>query len=353
MKALKITLIILLVIILVVIGFVVKTFWNAGQFKNIEPHSSGDCRVVTGVMSSEDITIHPQTGLAFISSDDRRALNTGSAKQGAIYGYDLEAENPVLINLTSDYKEEFHPHGIGLYMAEDSTVSLFVVNHIKDGHYIEIFDYTGDRLVHRESIKGPLMTSPNDVIPVGKRSFYVTNDHGQVAGFKRTLEEYLQLPWAYVLYYNGDRFQKAAGDLVYANGINISRDNKTVYVAATISGGIFVYDRDIESGALNLTEFIDAGTGVDNIEIDEEGNLWLGAHPKLLTFVKHAKDPTVKSPSQVLKITWGKDKSYSLKEVYLSDGTPMSSSSVAAVYKDILLIGSVFEDRFLLCRGVD
>jgi len=353
MKALKITLIFLVVIILVIIGLVVKTFWNAGQFKSIEPHYSGECQVVTGVMSSEDITIHPVTGLAFISSDDRRALNTGSAKQGAIYGYDLSAEKPVLINLTSEYKREFHPHGIGLFMAEDSMVSLFVVNHIQDGHYIEVFDYTDDRLIHRESIKGPLMTSPNDVIPVSNRSFYVTNDHGQEAGFKRTLEEYLQLPWSYVLYYDGDRFQKVAEDLAYANGINISRDGKTVYVAATINSGVFVYDRDTESGALNLRNFIDAGTGVDNIEIDGEGNLWIGAHPKLLTFVKHSKDPAVKSPSQVIKITLGMDNSYSLKEVYLSDGTPMSSSSVAAIYKDKLLIGSVFDDRFMLCMGVN
>ena len=353
MKALKITFLVFGVIIILLIGLVVRIFWNAGQFKSIEPHSSGDCRVLTGVMSSEDITIHPQTGFAFISSDDRRALASGSAKQGAIYGYGLEAEEPGLINLTSDFKQEFHPHGLGLYIAENSMVSLFVVNHRKDGHFIEIFDYMGDRLVHRESIKGPLMTSPNDVLPVGKRSFYVTNDHGQVAGFKRTLEEYLQLPWSYVLYYDGHRFQKVAEALAYANGINISRDNKTLYVAATISGGVFVYDRDLESGALNLREFIDAGTGVDNIEIDGDGNLWLGAHPKLLTFVKHSKDPTVKSPSQVLKITWGKDNSYSLKEIYLSDGTPLSGSSVAAVYRDTLLIGSVFEDRFLLCRGLN
>jgi arylesterase/paraoxonase len=156
-----------------------------------------------------------------------------------------------------------------------------------------------------------------------------------------------------VLYYDGDRFQIVAEGLAYANGINISKDGQTIYAAATTSGGVFVYDRDKESGALSRREFIDAGTGVDNIEIDMEGSLWIGAHPQLLTFVKHSKDPTVKSPSQVLKITWGKDKSYSLKEIYLSDGTPMSASSVAAVYKETLLIGSVFENHFLSCRGVE
>ena len=351
MKALKIALLVLAVIILVIIGFAVKTYWNAGQFKSIKPHFSGDCRIVKGVMSSEDITIHPTIGLAFISSDDRRSSfgNPGEGKQGAIYGFNLRAENPVLVNLTSDFKREFHPHGIGLYIAEDFMVSLFVVNHRKDGHYIEIFDYMANRIVHRESIKGPLMTSPNDVIPVGKRSFYVTNDHGNPTGFGRTLEEYLQLPWSYVLYFDGNRFQKVAEGLAYANGINKSKDGNTIYVAATVSGGVFVYDRDKESGALTFRHFIDTETGVDNIEMDKKGNLWIGAHPKLLTFVKYAEDPEIKSPSQVIKITPGKDNSYTVTEIYLNDGTPISGSSVAAVYKDKLLIGSVFDDRFLLC----
>jgi arylesterase/paraoxonase len=354
MKVLKVTLIILGVIVLVIVGFVLKTYWSAGQFKSIKPHYSGNCQVVNGVMSSEDITIHPGTGLAFISSDDRRPVLSGkTGKQGAIYAYNLRAENPVLINLSSNFKEEFHPHGIGIYIAEDLMLSLFVVNHRKDGHYIEIFDYMGNRIIHRESIKGPLMTSPNDVIPVGKRNFYVTNDHGKPTGFGRTLEEYLMIPWSYVLYFDGDRFQKVAEGLAYANGINLSRDGKTVYVAATISGGVFVYDRDIESGALNLKDFIDAGTGVDNIEMDGEGNLWIGAHPQLLTFVEYAKDATVKSPSQVIKIIPGKDNSYALKEIYLNDGTPMSGSSVAAVYKNRLLIGSVFDEHFLSCEGVE
>ncbi|MFC1884088.1 strictosidine synthase family protein [Thermodesulfobacteriota bacterium] len=354
MKVLKTILIALALIVFVIIGFGLKTYWSAGEFRSIEPHFSGDCQVVKGVMSSEDITIHPTIGLVFISSDDRRLTLTGqAAKQGAIYAYSLRAEKPTLLNFTADFKKEFHPHGIGLYITNDFRVFLFVVNHTKDGHFVEKFQYKGNKLVHMETIKGPLMTSPNDVIPVGERSFYVTNDHGKPTGFWRTVEEYLQIPWSYVLYYDGNSFQKVAEDLAYANGINISPDGKTIYVAATISSGVFVYDRDIKSGALKFRNFINAETGVDNIEIDKEGNLWIGAHPKLLTFVDYAKDPEEKSPSQVIKITPGDKGSFSLKEIYLNDGTPMSGSSVAAVYKDKLLIGSVFDDRFLLCTGAE
>lgn len=47
------------------------------------------------------------------------------------------------------------------------------------------------------------MHSPNDVIPVGPKAFYATNDHGGTSKWGRFLEEYLQLPRSFVLYYDG------------------------------------------------------------------------------------------------------------------------------------------------------
>ena len=44
-----------------------------------------------------------------------------------------------------------------------------------------------------------------------------------------------------------------------------------------------VFSRSTD-GSLEFIEDIPCGTGVDNIEFDEEGNLWIGSHPSLLTF---------------------------------------------------------------------
>ena len=78
--------------------------------------------------------------------------------------------------------------------------------------------------------------------------------------------------------------------------------------------------------------------------------MWIGCHPKLLTFVKYSKDPQALSPSQVIKVTQTSPGQYDVTEIYLDNGRPLSGSSVAAVFKDKLLIGSVFDERFLLCR---
>ena len=63
-----------LLLVILVAGWAVYLYWVAGQFKTIEPHFSGKCEAVAGVVGPEDITIHPKTGVAFVSACDRRAI---------------------------------------------------------------------------------------------------------------------------------------------------------------------------------------------------------------------------------------------------------------------------------------
>jgi arylesterase/paraoxonase len=153
---------------------------------------------------------------------------------------------------------------------------------------------------------------------------------------------------SYVLYYDGNDFKKAAQDIAYANGVNVSHDGQTIYVAACVGLKINVYARDIASGALTLKNEIPLGTGVDNIELDTAGNLWVAAHPQLLTFTRHAKDAGKHSPSEVLKISFDANGDYKIDQIYLNGGEEISGSSVGAVFENKLLIGSVFENHFLV-----
>jgi arylesterase/paraoxonase len=349
MKKLKI--IVPIIILLALAWRVVDTIRHAGEFKTIKPHFNGSCQKIDGVVGAEDITIHPQTGIAFISSSDRRGIFRGAPTTGAIYAYDLKADKPVPRNLTTNFRQPFQPHGISLFIDENNQASLFVVNHrsAKD-HVVEIFDYPDSTLVHRESIRGEVMNSPNDVVAVGPRHFYATNDHGNVSALGRTAEEYLQLARSYVLYYDGRDFKKVAHDIAYANGINVTPDGKTIYVAACVGLKINIYDRDIASGALAFKNEIPLGTGVDNIELDAAGNLWVAAHPQLITFTRHAKDPAKHSPSEILKISFGKNGDYKIEQIYLNNGEEISGSSVGAAFENKLLIGSVFENHFLVCE---
>jgi arylesterase/paraoxonase len=352
MRLFKKAVITVVIVVLLLAGLMIKTYYDAGEFKKITPHFNGQVQAIGGVLSSEDITIDRLTAMAFIASDDRRAHWAGKkkARQGCIYGLDLTSNNPTPVNLTRDFSRQLNPHGIGCWTSPGGDLSLFVVNHVPGGHFVEIFDYRQEKLVHRRSVSGALMHSPNDVLPVGPDTFYVTNDHGNSTALGRMAEEYLQLARSYVLYYDGRNFRKVAEALAYANGINISPDRRTVYVAATVGQKIYVYDRHRSTAGLTLRHTVEAGTGVDNIEIDHKGNLWVGCHPKLLTFVKYSKNPEVLSPSQVITVKVNASGQYDIREIYLNDGRPLSGSSVAAAFEDTLLIGSVFDERFLWCR---
>lgn len=334
----------------IIVAWGVYLFWSAGQFKTIEPHFAGSCKQVTEAIGAEDITIHPKTGIAFISAYDRRAVLEGRAGHGGIYAYDLKAAEPKLVNLTPDAGTDFRPHGISLFVDEEGHEALFVVNHKGGKHSVEIYDIKDGDLSHRNTLIDSLLVSPNDLVAVGPNSLYVTNDHRYVSGLLRTLEEYLKLQRSNVVFFDGNRFSEAAAGIGYANGINVSADGKTVYVSATTELSLHLYDRDRTSGKLSLREKIKLGTGVDNIETDQSGVLWIGAHPKLLTFVQHAKDQSKVAPSQILRLTPKTSGGYDIEEVYLNQGEEIAASSVAAVRNMRLLIGAVFDPKFLDCQ---
>ena len=164
------------------------------------------------------------------------------------------------------------------------------------------------------------------------------------------MEESLRLKKSSVIYYDGAGFRTVAQGLAYANGVNLSTDGSLLYVAATLEGKVFIFSRDPNNGNLDLIAEVDLNTAVDNIEVDDQGDLWIAAHPNVLDFLEYVRDPEALSPSQVLKVSLRKDGSYGVEEIHLSNGHYLSGSSVAAMWKDYLLIGSVLDRRFLVCQ---
>jgi len=342
MKTFK-KIIVLLVIVLVLLA--IRTMWYAGVFRALTPADTRKHSLITGIIGAEDITIDQSSGLALVSSTDRRKVLKGDAVKGAIYLVDFMVQKPVFKNLTASFdQEDFRPHGISLFMDDsDSSKWLFVVNHRISGHSIEIFQYTDSGLVHKETVKSTLLKKPNDVVGVGKRAFYCTNDHDSDGGGFSSFEDFLLIGTGSIVYFDGNDMKMLDNGIRYANGITASKDGKKLYVAACTDGSIHIYDRE----PFKKTGNIKFNTGVDNLEWDSDGNLWVGAHPKLLTFLSHAKDAQKRSPSQALRINLQNHEKPVISEIYVNDGYPLSGSSVAAVYKNTLLLGGVFDDGIL------
>lgn len=325
--------------------------WNitqaAGVFAGLKPKLIDQCRRVEVFPGTEDVTIDPDLGVAFISADDRRATAEGSPVQGGVYILKLDGSDRVL-KASPDSFGEFHPHGLSLWRGDDGRKRLFVINHtLGEGDKVEIFDIGfGGALLHVDSVAFPAMSSPNDLVGVGPRSFYVTNDRGFKEGVFATIEAYLALPFSSLVYFDGQQGRTVARGLTFANGVAMSASGEKIYVSEFLRRRIAVFDRNVETGALKKVKSIAVNTGPDNIEIAPDGALWIGGHTKVFDFLKHAGDENAVAPSHVIRV----DPDTGVREDVLIDiSGAINGSSAAAVSDKTLIVGAVFDGHVMVC----
>lgn len=349
-----------LIVLAVLVGIVSVLGWRflaaAGYFTAIKQEVAAQCTTIPSPPGPEDIQIDRARGLAFVSASDRRALMGGNAaSRGGIYTIDLTAPSDQwsLHPVTASEPADFHPHGISLYSGPDGMRRLFAVNHrAAGGHSIEIFDIAADgTLTLFKTIEDPLLVSPNDIVAVGPDSFYATNDHGTSNRRAAMIDDLLLMRKGDIVYYDGKSMKVAGGRLAFPNGINVSADGKSIYVTEFFGLALHIYTRDAATGALSPRDYTPLGTGLDNIDVEEDGALLIAAHPKITSFIGHAGDPKKLSPSQVIRVELSpKGDGGRAGTIYLNLGEQISGSSVAAGYRDLMLIGNVFDPKILVCK---
>uniref|UniRef100_A0A2I2ZXZ3 Paraoxonase n=1 Tax=Gorilla gorilla gorilla TaxID=9595 RepID=A0A2I2ZXZ3_GORGO len=273
-------------------------------------------------------------------------------KPGGILMMDLKEEKPrareLRISRGFDLAS-FNPHGISTFIDNDDTVYLFVVNHPEFKNTVEIFKFeeAENSLLHLKTVKHELLPSVNDITAVGPAHFYATNDHYFSDPFLKYLETYLNLHWANVVYYSPNEVKVVAEGFDSANGINISPDDKYIYVADILAHEIHVLEKHTN---MNLTQLkvLELDTLVDNLSIDpSSGDIWVGCHPngqKLFVY-----DPNNPPSSEVLRIQNILSEKPTVTTVYANNGSVLQGSSVASVYDGKLLIGTLYH-RALYCE---
>ena len=334
----------ILVIIIGIIAFIVNMVISTGYFRTIENEFGGELLKKVMLPGTEDITTSTLDGFALISSTERESSVLG---EGGLYYMELNSGNFQVTELTTSFKKPFAPHGISMYKI-DSTYKVMAVNHTTEGHSLEVFSMQGKEMVHEKTLTDESMVSPNDVVIIDENRFYFTNDHAYT-GAGKIIEDYGGLSVSNVVYYDGENYKEVATGIGYANGINFDPKRKLLFVASPRKFLVKVYSRN-EDGSLEFIEDIPCGTGVDNIEFDAEGNLWIGAHPSLLTFTLYMAGKKDYSPSEVVKINYKGKGDFTVEKIFLDDGTTISASTVAAPYKDLILVGNLKVNALLVLK---
>lgn len=333
-----------------IVEFRRRLLWDAEVQQNHLPN----CQLIKGLeYGSEDITILPN-GLAIISTGLKYSgVHHFSDAPGKIFVLDLEDEKlkPVELRIGRGFDvDSFNPHGISIYIDEkDQSIYLFVVNHPEGKSQVEIFKFLEEEnsIIHLKTIQHELLYSVNDILAVGVESFYATNDHYFTNSLLRHLEFLILQPWTNVIYYSPEEVKVAAENFYFANGINISPDKRFIYVADILNHTVEVLEIQ-ENRALHHIKSVPVESMLDNIEVDPDtGDLWTGCHTngRKLLLAYNPEDPP---GSEVIKIQNIHSESPIVTHVYADNGSVIQGSSVAACYKNKLLIGSVFH-KALYC----
>ena len=343
LRSMKKSLLITFVLLAGLGSFVLYTFVSTGFFREI--NNSEDYEVIARIplKGAEDLTISYEDQFMIVSQDDRAARIHGRERTGGLFLIHLNEQKFTPIELKSTIP--LYPHGISLLKIDSGHYRLMVVNHYQK-HTIEKFDLFGDSLVHLQRFDHQALVSPNDVVMLDADRFYFTNDHGYTSKWGLLAENYLGLNVSNVVLYDGQNFKKVAGGIGYANGINITQDRKQLLVASPRKFMLKFYVI-LPDGSLSLDKNLDVGSGIDNIELDQNGDLWMGSHPNLLGFTAYAAGKRSVAPSEVIKVT----SNNRVESLYENDGSVMSATSVVAPYEDLLFIGTVMDDFLFVLRN--
>ncbi|MEE9407097.1 MAG: SMP-30/gluconolactonase/LRE family protein [Polaribacter sp.] len=332
--------------IILLLLYIANIFISTGYFRTIENKFEGKILKEISLPGAEDIIVSKIDSFAIISSTARNKFPNIDQEIGGLYFIDLKNTTYKPIHLTKNFKKSFAPHGISIYKKDD-VYTIAAINHTKEGELIEFFELKDQELNHTKTLKDELIFSPNDIVLLDETRFYFTNDHKYHNGLQRLAEDYLGLAISNVIYFNGQNYTQAADGIAYANGINFDKNRNLLFVASPRAFLLKVYQKN-EDNSLTFLEDIDCKTGVDNIEFDAEGNLWIGSHPNLMHFSSYAKGDEKISPSEIIKINYRKKGDYTIEQIYMEDGTEMSASTVAATFNNLILMGNVMDDKFLI-----
>ncbi len=320
----------------------------AGWTTSFAPLNTANCTPLEIAPGTEDLTYDAVTGLVFVSTDDRRA--PGMSAGNGVWAFDPGDPDGTLRLVSADAPANFRPHGISLYRDADHA-RLFVISHPDDDHHVLIFDIGEDgSLAHVRTVSDPAMYWPNDLAAVGPEQFYVSNSTYFGDNPLGVLEALLGLPITNLVFFDGAVAREAANGLVYGNGVQVSADGTRLYVANFIGQKLYVYDRDPESNALTRIDTWRAPFGLDNIEIDEAGDVWVAGNTETFAFLDHQEDPAMRAPSKAVRFdaatgAWG--------GVFYSGGEEIDSASVIAPVGDQMILGAVFDSHVLICPRAD
>jgi len=338
------------IILLVSIAFTAIVAFRGHFFRDVEPGFAGTCEDLPLDGSAEDIQLDRERGFAYLSVLDRQALVRGGEDvQGTIMRVNLNLQplraEPALLSQPA----HFRPHGLSLHVDDQGRRYLFALNHPvnrgSDPEMLEVFEeQTPGQFRPVATFSDPALLSPNDVVAVGPRQAYVANDKASTP-LGNAIQQ-IGIGGSPLTFIDNGKATIVMDNIASGGGIAASADGTRIYVSETAAQRIRVLERDPTDNSLMELSRIPVDTSPDNVDVDEDGSLWIGAHANTLKLIQHFTSGKP-APSQIRRIRLGGEPV--IDDIYLNDGREISASSVGVKYDNLLLIGSITAPKVLVC----
>jgi arylesterase/paraoxonase len=307
-----------------------------GKFENVNKFKSHEVKFRDQLRNCEDVLFEEGMGIAFLSCNPERdqwntvmvcsfplfifktKLSLGfedSHLQGTfataldkrdgedrpniwIYDYstpsipDSDALKPLVLT-NYDNAADFQPLGIEF---DAVTSTLYVINHSRNsGNIIEVFQVSVQDAVARymQTLKHPLIYTPNSIHSLGDGKLLVTNDHyigALISPLISQVETFAGIPGGSVVYtdIHNPSHTKTLVRVPFANGIAML-NSSTVAVASSAKMGVNLYTFSPDTINLYFRKYIRAPSSVDNLSVDASGKLLMAGHPFAASLMKVSK----------------------------------------------------------------
>jgi hypothetical protein len=337
-------------------SLVTLTFCEINPNKDLYDLSScKDNFKIKSVPGPEDFEFLEQENIIIAASLDRRKLNI----TGKLYMIDLSkpSHKQKAISISSNYPANFYPLGITSQRVNNK-VFLYVISKGKSKrtNSIEKFEFSKqDSLVKCNHIQTLIdnekLISPNDLVALPDGKLFIANDFEKLGGnLSMFIDIVFKRKRAPIIYYDKEKFHETNIKNTFTSGISYINNVNCEYIFCSD-----FFNKSIQRFSLNwnnsnlpvlqLDTTINLNSGPDNLTIDSKQNLYVAAHPSLRLMLKHEKDSSFISPTQIFKINSKAEVSL----LYSDDGNDISTGTVAAFIKNRLYIGQLCEDFVFSC----
>lgn len=154
---------------------------------------------------------------------------------------------------------------------------------------------------HLRTVFSDQVWSPNRVATLGDGAFVATNDHSKKVGFRKRFDPFLG--GGNVAYCSSTgKCHAASASLTFPNGLTRGKDG-LIYVPSSVDGKVLVFSLNPETKKLDLVDSIELKMPLDNLAVDQNGDIYAAGFPNLLRMLKFFHSPYDNpAPSTILRI---------------------------------------------------